>query len=78
MVESSGTKASEAGGGWISSISRRSRGGQAEMNGLGGSGLKTTMQAGFPVYVSKSRTHLVRLDGENGGLSGLKIQVLAM
>ncbi|KAG2561603.1 hypothetical protein PVAP13_8KG224801 [Panicum virgatum] len=33
-------------------ISRRSRDGQAEMDGLGGLGLKTTAQAGFPVLAS--------------------------
>ncbi|PUZ56158.1 hypothetical protein GQ55_5G273400 [Panicum hallii var. hallii] len=31
------------------STSRRSRSGHTEMDGLGGLGLKTTMEAGFPV-----------------------------
>jgi len=41
------------------STSRRSRGGQAEMDGLG---LKTTTQAGFPVWASKPGARPVRPD----------------
>jgi len=41
------------------STSRRSCGGQAEMDGLG---LKTTTQAGFPVWASKPGARPVRPD----------------
>ena len=46
---------------------RRSRSGHAEMDGLGGLGLKTTMEVGFPVWASKPRARLVRPDGGDGG-----------
>ena len=48
------------------SISRRSRGGQVEMVGLGGLSLKTTVLAHFPVGTSKSGARLVRLDSGDG------------
>jgi hypothetical protein len=41
------------------STSRESRGGRVEMDGLGGLGLKTTVQAGFPVCTSKPKARPV-------------------
>jgi len=42
-------------------------GGQAEMDELGGLSLKTTRQADFPVWASKSGVHPVPPDGEVEG-----------
>jgi len=49
------------------STSRRSRGGQAEMDGLGGLGLKTTRQAAFLVWASKPRARPVWPGVRDGG-----------
>jgi hypothetical protein len=49
------------------STSRRSRSGHAEIDGLGGLGLKTTMEAGFLVWASKPRrTRCGRASGMEG------------
>ncbi|PUZ48089.1 LOW QUALITY PROTEIN: hypothetical protein GQ55_7G217500 [Panicum hallii var. hallii] len=44
-----------------------SRSGHAEMDGLGGLGLKTTMEAGFPVWASKPGADSVRPSVRDGG-----------
>jgi hypothetical protein len=49
------------------STSRRSRSGHAEMDGLGGLGLKTIMEAGFPVWASKPGADSVQPSVRDGG-----------
>jgi hypothetical protein len=49
------------------STSRRSRSGHAEMDSLSGLGLKTTMEAGFPVWASKLGADSVRPNFWDGG-----------
>ncbi|KAK8448404.1 hypothetical protein SEVIR_7G001552v4 [Setaria viridis] len=82
-VESSGMEASQVGGPGArserlrgikglaetghASTSRRSRGGQAKIDGLGGLGLKTTALVGFPVWSSKPGASPVRPKLREGG-----------
>jgi hypothetical protein len=49
------------------STSRRSRSGHTEMDGLDSLGLKTTMEAGFPVWASKPGADSVRLSVQDRG-----------
>ena len=49
------------------STPRRSRGGQAEMDGLDGLGLKTIGEAGFPVWASKPGASPVWPELRGGG-----------
>ena len=82
-VESSRTEASQVGGAgavgerlggvkaWReaghASTPRRSRGGQEEMDGLDGLGLKTIGEAGFPVWASKPGASPVWPELRGGG-----------